>query len=47
MNFNTKTIRIINDEIDFIQMIIHSFRDGQKLFVPTMSNAFAEDIEKR
>jgi hypothetical protein len=30
MNFNTKTIRIINDEIDFIQMIIHSFRYGQK-----------------
>jgi hypothetical protein len=46
MNFNTKTIRIINDEIDFIQMIIHSFRYGQKIFIPTMSNAFAEDIEK-
>ena len=44
-NFNDKTIKIISDTGEFEKQIVDALRDGQNLFIPSMSNAYATGLK--
>ena len=45
VNFNNKTLNIMNDEDDFTNKIINDLNDDLRLVIPTMSSTFGVNLQ--